>query len=529
MPFWDDGIQAHDFDPFAEGHIAGPPRRQSNKAIGEPVDERNFMYPGAERDPATGNLVYGFDVYNQDTRDIAAGYGGQLSGMGGGLYNYGGRIAGMGEGALGADPNRLIYDPTLDATRGSIGTVDQAGATLMGIANGPGGPSAAEALLRAGTADAQRQSLALATSGRGLGGGAAARRAAMAQNAEIAGRMNPELAALRAREADAERAARIQAASAAAGAGATSGQLNLGMGGYVTGARGQGEQLATERGLGLINQGIGAAGAGGTMVGQGGQLELTGQQLVGGANQAQLNAQVAHEEIKAGRRAQDRALQGQEMQAEAQNKAGIIGLVGQMGSSVATMAGPAAAASDVRAKKDIVPLDEKRQLFADLDAAERAGTDFGATSRYPSREDLERAPQSLAQSFADEVGGDGWVFGPSDTEAREAVREAPGYAFRYKNPERHGEGQRVGVMAQDLEKTPAGRRAVFRSPDGTRMLEQRELGGLAMAGLHDQEQRVTDLEEELRKTREALGYPTPRGVDTDALDAAAERERGFRY
>lgn len=40
------------------------------------------------------------------------------------------------------------------------------------------------------------------------------------------------------------------------------------------------------------------------------------------------------------------------------------------------------------------------------------------------------------------------------------------YRFRYKDPDKHGKGQFMGVMAQDLEKSKLGKTLVFRDNDG---------------------------------------------------------------
>jgi hypothetical protein len=447
------------------------------------------------------------------------------------------------------------------------------------------GPSAAEALLRSGTANAANQNLALANSGRGLGGGAAARRAAMLSNAQLFGRMNADLAALRAQETQQDLARRAGAASAAGQVAGAGGQLALGTGGYVTGARGQAEGLATERGLGMIGQGVGAMGTGAQAVGTGGQTALSAQELVGRANEAQLNAQVAREQNATNRRGQDRGLQGQEAQAEAQRQAGLVGM---FATGIGSIFGKP---SDRAAKTDITPVFDSERSWVggkplqvrrsgDIflsDAAEpergTAGNSWvggtqlkvrdpetgrlvnatdspssGGGGRVPSeaetavaraREDsLARATgrgRSMAQQFAEEMNMPhelGHV-SPSPREAMRTIDNAPAYSFLYKDPERHGEGRRVGVMAQDLEKTPAGRQAVFRSPDGMRAVDTGELSTINTAALFGVQQRQDDLEsgqsalaDEIRRMRRMFEFEPPE-VDRDALDAAAQRERSF--
>jgi hypothetical protein len=57
--------------------------------------------------------------------------------------------------------------------------------------------------------------------------------------------------------------------------------------------------------------------------------------------------------------------------------------------------------------------------------------------------------------------------------AVQMAQQAPGYSFQYRNPSAQGAapGQQYGVMAQDLERTPAGRSVVMPQPDGTKMVD----------------------------------------------------------
>jgi len=233
------------------------------------------------------------------------------------------------------------------------------------------------------------------------------------------------------------------------------------------------------------------------------------------------------------RRGQDRGLQGQEMQAEATNKAAMV-------EGFAKLGGAAVAMSDRSAKTAIRPLSGpaergsasnswvggtqmmvrdpehrgrlikagggepsmaekfKRELFGDLEEAGTRGTDFGAAPVYPTPH-----------------------------EAESAVRSAPAYEFRYKDPGRYGEGLRVGQMANDLEKTPAGAAAVLRTPEGKRAVDTGELSTINTAALYGQQQRQDNLEEELRKLRQGFGFELPE-ADTDALDESYAAERARR-
>lgn len=63
--------------------------------------------------------------------------------------------------------------------------------------------------------------------------------------------------------------------------------------------------------------------------------------------------------------------------------------------------------------------------------------------------------------------------------AVQMAQQAPGYSFEYRNPSAPGAapGQQFGVMAQDLERTPAGRSVVTTGPEGQKMVDT---GRLAM-------------------------------------------------
>lgn len=53
------------------------------------------------------------------------------------------------------------------------------------------------------------------------------------------------------------------------------------------------------------------------------------------------------------------------------------------------------------------------------------------------------------------------------------------FSYRYKNPDAPGAmpGTRLGVMAQDLEKSPLGASFVRTMPDGTKMVDYGQAAG----------------------------------------------------
>lgn len=76
-------------------------------------------------------------------------------------------------------------------------------------------------------------------------------------------------------------------------------------------------------------------------------------------------------------------------------------------------------------------------------------------------------------------------------ETRDAIEALKPYSFRYKDSE-NGEGDRLGIMAQDMAKTPVGRDVVIK---GKRLkLDMANSMGLALAGLSDIQRRLKKVE-----------------------------------
>lgn len=70
------------------------------------------------------------------------------------------------------------------------------------------------------------------------------------------------------------------------------------------------------------------------------------------------------------------------------------------------------------------------------------------------------------------------------SDALDMVDKAPGYSYVYKDPERHGYGQKFGPMAQDLLKTDAGASTVEKAPDGTLAVNTGRLALVEHAAMH---------------------------------------------
>lgn len=89
----------------------------------------------------------------------------------------------------------------------------------------------------------------------------------------------------------------------------------------------------------------------------------------------------------------------------------------------------------------------------------------------------------------------------SDKREKEAMRtfdETPGYSYDYKDPESMGatDGRQYGLMAQDLEKTPAGR-SVVKEVGGKKMVDTSRLTLVEGAAMHGMLKRIAELEAKL--------------------------------
>lgn len=67
-----------------------------------------------------------------------------------------------------------------------------------------------------------------------------------------------------------------------------------------------------------------------------------------------------------------------------------------------------------------------------------------------------------------------------------------GYKYSYKNPKKHGEGEQIGVMAQDVEKVLP--QAVVKNEEGTKMLDSAKIAGPALAALANLNERMKKME-----------------------------------
>lgn len=82
---------------------------------------------------------------------------------------------------------------------------------------------------------------------------------------------------------------------------------------------------------------------------------------------------------------------------------------------------------------------------------------------------------------------------PSDGAVRQMLDSLHPYSYEYKDPEKHGEGRRLGIMAQDMEKTGLGRSVVQNRSDG-KYIDLNKATSLSLAGIASLNRRLDALE-----------------------------------
>jgi hypothetical protein len=82
----------------------------------------------------------------------------------------------------------------------------------------------------------------------------------------------------------------------------------------------------------------------------------------------------------------------------------------------------------------------------------------------------------------------------SPLDSAEFLKHLDGYEYDYKDPEKHGEGPQVGIMAQDLEKVFP--QAVMTDEEGVKRVDHSKLTGPMLAALADMNKRLEDVEGE---------------------------------
>lgn len=250
-----------------------------------------------------------------------------------GLGGYRGNLSGYTEAAKQAAQSRQMQT-------GAFGQLQQ-------FAQGPIGPSSAEAQLTQATNANTQNALALARSGRGMGGGAAAMRQAIGQNAATQQQAVGQMAQLRADENTAFQQQRLNALTQMGGlatqtATTDQGLANLGLdrAKYESDVALKGQTLNDQSAQAWANQQAQALNAGlGSEVGAQTQA-LNIQEMALGARQAEYNAAAA----------QAGAAQAAAVQQQQRRDAFTNAAIGTAGTVIGGIA------SDERSKQDITPL-----------------------------------------------------------------------------------------------------------------------------------------------------------------------------
>jgi hypothetical protein len=97
------------------------------------------------------------------------------------------------------------------------------------------------------------------------------------------------------------------------------------------------------------------------------------------------------------------------------------------------------------------------------------------------------------------------IYAASDVRAKKNVELAPeeiddflsnltGYKYSYKDPERYGKGERIGVMAQDMNKSNLGKEAVVKDEEGMMGIDGSKALSAILASLGQLNDKINALE-----------------------------------
>lgn len=147
-----------------------------------------------------------------------------------------------------------------------------------------------------------------------------------------------------------------------------------------------------------------------------------------------------------------------------------------------------------------------QQLGREVQSGGRGSTPVGIQLAEAARERNEARTKQLFQSIMNEEPMLAAAAAVSDEREKEDVQmiedfmdALQAYRYRYRNPERHGRGERLGVMAQDVENSDLGRRAgLVVENDGVKMLDTdpRKTYPVILAAMADLNERMNRLEGE---------------------------------
>jgi hypothetical protein len=418
------------------------------RQAGSRADDRNFMYG---RSPNAANTAV--DKAYQTGADARA-YGQSASDIGYDMARqYGSRRAQQGDWAQ---------------QNGALGLSSGYGTSLAEL-EAQQGQSAAQAQLQQGTNQGMASQVALARSGRGLGGGEAAAGLAQGNMAGIAANQANQSAMLRSQEEAAWR--QRQAGNLANAAG-----IQQGIGQQY------GQQVGTDLNAYFQNQGQNDAAAQASIT-QGNQVYMEGigadistQGIAHGVRAQEMTGGLTREDNFLRQYAAKQGWDLAQQQRQDQQDAALYQGLASGGATLFDQLGRRdEKSSDIRAKKDIVRSDAPALDFA------RAGSMVSP-----------KAP---------------------DLEALDAVAASPGYGYTYEDPGAPGAapGRQYGPMAQELASTPAGATAVTKGKDGKLAIDTGRLQLLDHSAISAQQRELDLLKQQIAAFSSQPGavYPRP--------------------
>jgi len=362
------------------------------------------LLTGKERlEQRYGNYTYGSDPqYAQRQAE-------QLQGQGDTAQR---RLGAYGEGAAdtaGAIRDRQTPGTDFSAADATMGRQGDLYGSIKAYADQGPGPSGAQALLKQGTNEAMQNQLAMAASGRGMGGSASALRQAQGANAATAMNASNSAAQLAAQESAAHRQQQLAA---------------YGLGGDVlqaqAGQQSQNAQFLTQAELQAAQQrdsaslGYQQLGLEGIQAGYGTQLAYEGEARANLDAEAQANqayetnvSNLAIGELDARNSREQRAADE-----EARTTGALIG-------AGTSLAGAALMFSDEDAKTGIEPVSGTAAAYGENDTLKKIAAD--REERKKEREEAERAQKANnIMSILSSV-KDGYM--SSDARSKEKIRE----------------------------------------------------------------------------------------------------------
>ena len=492
-------------------------------------DEATYGGMHAKYDPTTGKMIQQSsaqteaDYYRQQAQAAQQRQGVQLNNAEQ-QRDYAGFQGQMG-----------MSDASRAQQMGAYGQQQAATDRYAAMARGEG-PSLASALMGQGMNNIRAQQTSAAASARGPAALAMAQQNAAGNMAAQGQQLNAQLGQMRNQE---QMAAMQGYAQGAQGLSSAAGQM----------------RAQDQSGAGLYNQA--RAASMGNAQAQG-QLEAQqrglNDQYAGGNEQARMNVYKTDMDGSFRRRAADlesaRYRDGQ----SAADSAQTAQMIGAGASTAAMMF------SDVRAKTDITPIDSSRQagmssLAGALSGKGNMGSSFGALgsalgSQFRASQaesaaqddadaatEMKRRDNAIVSQYAQPTGMQFATDLESDERSKqkiaslsdalmrsqaamygapspiqETLRTTQPYAFNYKPGYGEDPGQRhVGIMAQDLERTPAGSTLVKDTAKG-KMIDGKQAVGFNLAAAADLQKQIDALKAERMAQSQTAMYSAPVAV-----------------